>query len=708
MQHEDGPPASLRVLARSDSIRFLSEIDERLFSTPDLRETMQNIVECFVPATCDFCVLFQYDELTQRFRETAALHADSGKTLELESAAGQGKTRGCPELCKAMSGGEITVLEGPDLGQLEDLCVMQDASLRRIAVLPLQAYGHSAGVAICGQLAGDGFDIQLLGALALRAGIALDHAVMHRRLLQAENRFASIMDSNVVGVSIHRHGGTIIEANERFLEILGLDRKAIGEGLNIRRVTPQEYQQATTDAMREIMDCGRTGPFHKEYVRPDGSRVDALVVGTALEGDVGDLMTFVVDVTHQRKTERHHALLNRASKHLSATFDLQVSMTSLANVLVPEMASLCSIYILDSGKAVPLVIHHEDPKVSNLVWHIEAEHTIDLDNPTGIGKVFGTGEPSSIPDFDPKLGLRWDERQQELIEALQPGSMLSVPLKQGAETLGALMLISSQPRRYDEYDVELMLEIGRRAGLAIEHSKRFKSIGKVVEARTQDLQNANRELESFAYSVSHDLRAPLRSIMSSSMILLEDYGDRLDEEGKAELLRSAAAAKRMSQLIDDLLEYSRLGRREMSREEVNLSALALAVAHDIGIPDKALHVQSGMIADADPDLLRVLLTNLLENAWKFSQGSKTPRVEVKSKLPGTFVVKDNGVGFDQQYVDKLFMPFERLHSLQEYPGTGVGLANVKRIVSRHHGKVWALGKVGEGAEISFTLADAEG
>ncbi len=221
----------------------------------------------------------------------------------------------------------------------------------------------------------------------------------------------------------------------------------------------------------------------------------------------------------------------------------------------------------------------------------------------------------------------------------------------------------------------------------------------------------NRELEAFSYSVSHDLRAPLRAIVGFSQAILHDHADNLDDEGRRLLGRVAAAGGRMSRLIDELLALSRLSRTEMRRSHVDLGHLAREVSADLRESepgrDVELVVAEGLRVVGDYHLLRALLENLLGNAWKFTSKSERPRIEVGA-LPRdtgvpTFYVRDNGAGFDMRYADKLFTPFQRLHSPTEFDGTGIGLATVQRIVDRHRGRVWAKGTVGEGATFYFTL-----
>ena len=224
------------------------------------------------------------------------------------------------------------------------------------------------------------------------------------------------------------------------------------------------------------------------------------------------------------------------------------------------------------------------------------------------------------------------------------------------------------------------------------------------------LEESNRELESFSYSVSHDLRAPLRSIDGFSQVILEDYAPLFDDAGRDYLGRLRKATSRMDRLIDDILMLSRLGRTEIRAERVDLGVIARSVMDGIRErePDRDVEfvVADGMTVTGDPALLRIVLENLLANAWKFTAHQDSPRVEFGAEERDgerEFYVRDNGAGFDMKYADRLFTPFQRLHSTEEFPGTGIGLALVRRIITRHGGMVRAVSPAGEGAEIYFTI-----
>lgn len=233
-----------------------------------------------------------------------------------------------------------------------------------------------------------------------------------------------------------------------------------------------------------------------------------------------------------------------------------------------------------------------------------------------------------------------------------------------------------------------------------------------VLQRTADLAMAKHEIESFSYSVSHDLRAPLRAMDGYSQAVLEEYGDLLDEDGKFYLQRIRHATTRMSNLIDDLLTLSRLNRRTLSSSAVNLSEIAQEIIDELrGIsPERTVDVDimTGLLVHGDYHLLRILMENLIKNAWKFTAKQSSAKIEVgmtNDKKKQVLYIKDNGVGFDMTYVDKLFLPFQRLHSQDEFEGTGIGLATVRRVVQRHGGTVWAEGKVDEGTTIYFNLSN---
>jgi len=233
---------------------------------------------------------------------------------------------------------------------------------------------------------------------------------------------------------------------------------------------------------------------------------------------------------------------------------------------------------------------------------------------------------------------------------------------------------------------------------------------RVIE-RTAQLSAANKELEAFSYSVSHDLRAPLRSIDGFSQALLEDYPNKpLDDTGKTYLDRVRRATQRMGLLIDDMLKLSRITQTEMKQESIDISAMVREIMETQGQsePDRAvdISVQEGIMVEGDPYLMRIAMENLVNNAFKFTGKTADPRIAFGTVLGDgetVYFIRDNGAGFDMAYVGKLFGAFQRLHTSDEFPGTGIGLATVQRVIHRHGGRVWAEGEIGKGATFYFAL-----
>lgn len=244
-----------------------------------------------------------------------------------------------------------------------------------------------------------------------------------------------------------------------------------------------------------------------------------------------------------------------------------------------------------------------------------------------------------------------------------------------------------------------------------EHDTQINNLNVTLEQRAAELEAVNNELTAFTYSVSHDLRAPLRSIAGFSQALAEDYGDQLDGEGLDYIRRVRAATGRMEQLIEDLLKLSRLSQNEPVRRNTDLSKIATDVVNEIRSEEPnrrvSIVIAPALFAFADKDQVRILLDNLLRNAWKYSGPTDQPRIEFgqcESHGEQVFFVRDNGVGFDMAYADKLFKPFQRLHSEGEFQGTGIGLATAARVVRHHSGRIWPEASLGEGATFFFTLS----
>ncbi|MGE3532167.1 MAG: GAF domain-containing protein [Steroidobacteraceae bacterium] len=276
--------------------------------------------------------------------------------------------------------------------------------------------------------------------------------------------------------------------------------------------------------------------------------------------------------------------------------------------------------------------------------------------------------------------------------------------------LGFLAVADKSSGDFGEEDEGMLRQLADIAAISVENMLLYADLEARVRERTHELEQSNRDLEAFSYSVSHDLRSPLRAIDGFASLLEQEHAAQLDTEALDYLQRINASIRRMSNLIDDLLELGRVGRMAMTREPVDLSALAAACAMRVAeqYPERQvqLEISPGMTVAADARLMEVVLTNLLDNAWKFTRDQSPAQVTVGAEMRAgeqMYYVADNGAGFDPRHTEQLFGAFQRLHSAAEFPGTGVGLATVQRIIHRHGGQIFAEGTPGGGARVFFTI-----
>jgi DNA-binding response OmpR family regulator len=304
------------------------------------------------------------------------------------------------------------------------------------------------------------------------------------------------------------------------------------------------------------------------------------------------------------------------------------------------------------------------------------------------------------------------EEQGAMVEGINAGADDYIAKSSDLEVLRARVRAQLRRKQFEDENRCIREQLLQKE-LEVVAANSARELAETRSIFVEELERKNRELETFSYTVSHDLRAPLRSINSFSQILLEDYSEKLDSTGKSHLERVSSSARRMGELIDDLLELSRVARADLSWDRVDLSAIARAILEGFSRnePDRRVewNVQDDLVLDVDGRLMKAALENLLGNALKFTAKIATARIEfgAEQRDGGTvYFVRDNGAGFDMKHADKLFSPFKRLHGNDDFPGTGIGLATVHRIVDRHGGRIWAESSVGEGATFYFTISTA--
>ncbi len=441
------------------------------------------------------------------------------------------------------------------------------------------------------------------------------------------------------------------------------------------------------------------------------------------QGELIEIIGFGIEITKRRQAENERERLLHAHEHRSRQLQLAAEVATSVSTLLDtqELIAQTVEQIKEAFDYYYVGLFLVDETCEYAVLRagtgeagkemLTAGHKLKV----GDGSMIGWSIANGLPRIALDVG-------QDAVHFNNPRlpetrSEVTLPLISRGQRIGALTFQSTGEAAFSDSDLAILSVMAEQLAVAIENARLYEQIQqyaanleKRVAERTAELTAVNKELEAFAYSVSHDLRSPLRAIDGFSQALLEDYTDCLDDTGRDYLHRVQTATRRMGQLISDLLKLSRLTRGEMHREPVNLSALATEVLTDLQTlaPERQAEfiVTPNLMIDGDVRLLRVALENLLGNAWKFTSKLPLGRIEfgqVEVNGERAYYVRDNGAGFDMAYADKLFGAFQRLHSTTEFEGTGIGLATVQRVIHRHGGRIWAEGKVGQGATFYFTL-----
>ena len=520
---------------------------------------------------------------------------------------------------------------------------------------------------------------------------------------ESEERFRALAEASWEGICFSENG-IILDANRQLAGILGYEpHELIGRSV-VGLVAPESVARV----MRALR-VQSSAPYEHQAVRKDGTIIVVEVRAQVVSYKGRPVrMTAIRDVTERTRAAEHRRALVAGTAGVSG----QHFFRSLVKHLAKALGARCAF-------VAELVEPANDHLRVLSAW--EGDDYLSIADAPLSSTMLAEVITGGLRFFDGELARQFSD--DGLLADLEASSCAAISLEDATGTpIGVLAVAADFPLPIDDELVSTLRVFGARAGVEIERIRGERQVRRFnqeleqrVADRTRELESANRELEAFSYSVSHDLRAPLRQVLGFVELLSRDLGGECAPSLRQHLTDISDSAKRMSSLIETLLDFSRVGRAGLCMTDLNFGALAEDVIADVAgqWPERTIEwtVHELPQVRGDIALVRQVLTNLIDNAVKFTRPRSVARIEIGSQLSGAdgvvCYVRDNGVGFNMQRIDKLFGVFQRLHPASKFEGTGIGLANVQRIVLRHGGRVWAHSQVEQGATFYFTLPRAQ-
>lgn len=540
---------------------------------------------------------------------------------------------------------------------------------------------------------------------------------------------------------VHDQNGRVLFWNQGASRLYGWsEAEALGQ--NIHNLLKTNGSIVPEKIDRTLHD-GESWEGELEHIRRDGSPLIVHSRWIALKQPGSESLAILEvnrDITDLRRTLQHLRFLTEAGKLLVSSLDYQDVLVQIAQRAVPMVADWCRIDLLkEDGTLYPLVITHVDPAKVAWAYELNEKTPYDPDAPTGTAAVLRNKKSAFYPHIPDEMlvAAAKDEEELAMIRSIGFSSVITVPIVVQDKGVGAITLVMTETKRhYTPTDLAMAEELASRVSLAMENARIYRQLQEfnsnlevMVAERTSaltastevlrqlntELQRSNQELQDFAYVASHDLQEPLRKIQAFGNLLEDEYGHVLGE-GRTYLDRMRNAASRMQILINDLLTFSRVTTKALPFSEVDLNLIAREVVIDLETLVQTTHgtvtIEQLPTIEADPLQMRQMLQNLIGNALKFHRPGVPPVVTVSAQVQADaqtgeeqclLAVRDNGIGFDEKYLDRIFTVFQRLHGRGEYEGTGVGLAVVRKIATRHGGSITARSSNGEGATFLVTL-----